>query len=326
MRLAVLVLYVGILVGPPVVAGEDPLPPRTHHGWGWLVEKLVADSLDGARVTRVFDDPRLGPFTGLEFSLAPHEPHSLYRRFLQAASIAAARRCRAAHAAVLEAAERSSGVPANVVAAILHVETGCGRSTGSSMVLRGLARLAMANEPATVGENVARIAGGCSSDSSVVAAVKARAKYLEDTFYPEVRAVFVLADQLGVDPVDLRGSASGAIGCPQFLPSSYLRYGVDGGGDGRVDPYDVADAAASCANYLAAHGWQGNLSERARRAVIWQYNRSDAYVDTVLRLARAVDVRGGRQPAAVCAPAAKHRRARARVARHTPPGPRHQSH
>ena len=324
MRLALLVLCLGMLVGPPV-AGEDTLPARTHWGWGWLVEKLVADGLDRERVTRVFDDPRLGPFTGLEFSLAPREPHSLYRRFLQAASVAAARRCRAAHASVLEAAERASGVPASVVAAILHVETGCGRNTGSSVVLRGLARLAMANEPATVDENVARIASTCPPEPAVAAAVRARAKYLEDTFYPEVRAAFALAGQLGVDPLDLRGSASGAIGCPQFLPSSYLRYGVDGGGDGRIDPYDVADAAASCANFLAAHGWQGNLSERARRTVLWQYNRSDAYVDTVLRLARAMDGGGSGKPAAVCAPVAKRRRARARVARNTPPGPRPQS-
>ena len=131
--------------------------------------------------------------------------------------------------------------------------------------------------------------------------------------------------QLGVDPLDLRGSASGAIGCPQFLPSSYLRYGVDGGGDGRIDPYDVADAAASCANFLAAHGWQANLSERARRTVLWQYNRSDAYVDTVLRLARAMDGGGSGQPAGVCAPVAKRRRAGARVARQTPAAPRRQS-
>ena len=146
--------------------------------------------------------------------------------------------------------------------------------------------------------------------------MRARAKYLEDTFYPEVRAAFALAGQLGVDPLDLRGSASGAIGCPQFLPSSYLRYGIDGGGDGRIDPYDVADAAASCANFLAAHGWQGNLSERARRTVLWQYNRSDAYVDTVLRLARAMDGGGSGKPAAVCAPVA-NRRTGARVARQT---------
>src|SRR5437899_9036601 len=77
MKLAFLVLCFGILVGPPVVAGEDAVPPRTHQGWGWLVEKLVADGLDRERVTHVFDDPRLGAFTGLEFSLAPREPHSL---------------------------------------------------------------------------------------------------------------------------------------------------------------------------------------------------------------------------------------------------------
>src|SRR5262249_38679370 len=77
---------------------------------------------------------------------------------------------------------------------------------------------------------------------------------LEDRFYPEVRATFALADRLGIDPLALRGSGSGAFGYPQFLPTNYLRYGTDGDGDGVVDLYDSRDAAASCANYLAAQG------------------------------------------------------------------------
>jgi hypothetical protein len=119
--------------------------------------------------------------------------------------------------------------------------------------------------------------------------VKARAQYLEDTFYPEVRAVFELSDRLAVDPLELRGSGSGAFGYAQFLPTSYLRFGKDGSGDGRVDLFDMSDASASCANYLAAQGWRKGLSQRERRSVIWRYNRSDAYVSTVLTLARNLD-------------------------------------
>jgi membrane-bound lytic murein transglycosylase B len=119
--------------------------------------------------------------------------------------------------------------------------------------------------------------------------VRARARYLYDTFYPEVRAVFALASRLGTDPLAIRGSGSGAFGAPQFLPTSYFRHGVDGDGDGRVDLDDPADAAISCASYLRGAGWRPGLSAAGRRRVIWGYNHSDAYIDTVLALASAID-------------------------------------
>src|SRR6185369_13282950 len=108
---------------------------------------------------------------------------------------------------------------------------------------------------------------------------------LEGVFYPEVLAMFGLADRTGVDPLDVRGSGSGAFGLPQFLPSSYLRFGVDGDADGRVSLYDPADAIASAANYLAHHGWRPGISRAEQRQVIWTYNHSDPYIDTVLALA-----------------------------------------
>ena len=209
----------------------------------------------------------------------------MYRAVLSRRSVAQARACAGEYADAFLAAQRASGVPAELLAAILHVETRCGRSTGESLVLFGLARLAMANEPANLEANLARRAVAGSVDPKLAARVRARAAKLDEMFYPEVRAVFTLADVEGVDPLEIRGSGSGAFGDPQFLPTSYLRFGTDGDGDGRIDLYDVADAAASAATYLASHGWQGELSREARRRVIWHYNRSEAYIDAVLGLA-----------------------------------------
>jgi membrane-bound lytic murein transglycosylase B len=258
-----------------------------HRGWAYLIDKLVSDGLPRDRVLRVFEDPRMPPFDGLGFSVSPREPHSMYRGFLSASSITAARRCRTEHAEILETAEQAHGVPASVVAAVLFVETGCGRNTGGSLVVHRLARLAMANEPVNLEENIDRL---CTAGDGVAEErVRARARYLEDTFYPEVRAAFELADRMGIDPLGLRGSPSGAIGVPQFLPSNYFRYGIDGDADGRVDLFDSGDAAASCANYLASHGWRADLTESGRRAVMHRYNRSDAYVDAVLALARWIE-------------------------------------
>ncbi len=274
-----LVLLVLLATATGVLAGTG-----AEKGWGPLIERLVADGLPRERVEQVFADPRMPPFTGIEFSgRTPREPLSRYRGFLRPAGVAAARRCLAAHARAFEAAA-TRGVPASLLAAIMTIESACGRSTGTNRVLYRLARLAMANEPGNVAENLARLAGTVDP-----ARVAARARYLEATFYPEVRAAFAMADRLGVDPLELRGSEAGAFGYPQFLPRNYLESGVDGDGDGRVSLFDDFDAAASCANFLVQHGWRPELGTSARRGVLWEYNRSDAYVDTVLALAHRLE-------------------------------------
>lgn len=255
------------------------------------MEKLVADGVDRREVVAAFDDPRVPAFTGLEFSARrPTESKAMYRSFLRGPSISAARRCRLQHAAAFERAERMHGVSADVVAAILHVETHCGQNTGNSIVLYRLARLAMANEPENVRRNLARLTAEADEyDPDLDSKVRQRGRYLEDTFYPEVRAMFDLAHRLDVDPLDVRGSAAGAFGYPQFLPSSFLTYGADGDGDGRISLYDVDDAAVSCARYLHGFGWQDGLSDKAKRQVVWHYNHSEAYIDAVLGLAARMD-------------------------------------
>jgi membrane-bound lytic murein transglycosylase B len=262
-----------------------------QRGWGYLIERLAGDGLDRTWVATVFADPRFEPFTGLPFGLAPREPRSLYRGFLKSSSIASARRCKVEHRGDLLAAERQYGVPSGLLTAIIYVETSCGRNTGKNLILPRLARLAMANEPANLAGNLARLAAQSTRGRDVAAAraVRERAHYLEATFYPEVRSAFQLAERLHVDPLSIRGSGSGAFGIPQFLPTSYLRFAVDGNGNGTVSLYEPADAIASCANYLRSHGWHEGLSLRSQRQVIWTYNHSPVYIDVVLALASRVD-------------------------------------
>jgi membrane-bound lytic murein transglycosylase B len=255
-------------------------------GWDYLIDKLVADGVPRDRVVRTFSDPRMPAFDGLPFGLDPREPTARYRNFRTEAAAQAARRCYYEHADVLRAAEAKHGVPGSVVAAIMYVETGCGRNVGTSRILHRLARLAMANEPANLRWNIERHG---ADDPVTVERVRARARYLEDTFYPEVLATFGVADRLQCDPLDIRGSGSGAFGNPQFLPTSYLKHGHDADGDGYVDLFSIPDAASSCARYLASFGWTPTSTDAEKRRVIWHYNRSDAYVDTVLLLANRID-------------------------------------
>jgi membrane-bound lytic murein transglycosylase B len=284
-----------VLLAAGMAGAVEPIPSSAwdraqRRGWGYLVEKLAADGFDRQRVSLVFADDRVPPFSGLRFSLQPREPRSLYRGFLTSSSVAQARTCRARYGDALAEAEQRHGVPASVVAAILHVETACGRNTGSNRILPALARLAMAAEPANLAVNIEAHTGVAYPASAGDAqATVARAQRLEDMFYPEVRATLEIAERMNLDPLEIRGSGSGAFGMPQFLPTSYLRYGRDGNGDGRVSLYDPEDAIFSCAAYLEGHGWRQGLSLREKREVIWHYNHSPAYVDTVLSLATRIE-------------------------------------
>jgi membrane-bound lytic murein transglycosylase B len=285
-------LAAALLVVGAVAAQAASGPPCSRlatgdaRTWAYVIDKLADDGLDCQRVLRVFSDPRFPPFDGLSFSLVPGESRAPYRKLLSASSVASARRCYYENHRALRAAERRHGVPAGVVAAIVHVESACGRNTGSSRILPRLARLAMANDPANLHSNVRRHTAGRhgAAREDVERRTRARAVVLEEMFYPEVRATFVIADKGRFDPLEMRGSYAGAFGIPQFLPTSYLLHGEDGNGDGYVSLYDHDDAIASCAKYLAAHGWKPGMSSAEKRKVVWEYNHSDAYIDTVLAL------------------------------------------
>ena len=272
-------------------------------GWIWMVDKLAADGISRDRAARAFADSRMPGFDGLSFGLNPRESHFMYRNFLKASSVAAAERCAERHAPDLIAAQQLHGVDASVVAAIMHVETHCGRNTGNSMVLHRLARLAMANEPRNVARNLARNTDKHGEiDPELAERVRSRARYLEGIFYPQVVATFEIARQERIDPITMRGSAAGAFGYVQFLPMNFVAFGTDGNGNGRVSLYEPADAAASCARFLASYGWKPGISREKRRQIIWHYNRSDAYIDTVLGLADRIEASGvlaaGRKPEA----------------------------
>jgi membrane-bound lytic murein transglycosylase B len=281
-------LLVGVLAAfaAPALAADDEAI-ATRNGWRYLVDKLAADGIPRAHAAAAFADPRIPAFDGLGFSLDPRESRARYRLLRSPASVRAARQCRMRYAEAFQAAEEREGVPASVVAAIVHVESACGRTTGRDNVLHRLARLAMANEPGNLAMNVRRHAGD-PPDPAIAARVRERGAYLERTFYPEVRGLFTIAEQQRLDPLAMQGSGAGAFGYPQFLPTSYLRYGTDGDGDGRVSLYDMHDAAASCARFLRQNGWRSGLTPAEQRRVLWQYNRSEAYIDTILGLQRAI--------------------------------------
>lgn len=134
------------------------------------------------------------------------------------------------HQAALERAEQVFGVPPEVVAAIIGIETRYGRVKGNHPVLESLATLGFFHPTR------------------------------REFFKRELMAFLEIAHQQGQDPNALEGSYAGAMGYPQFIPSSYQAYAIDFDDDGLRDLWDnPVDAIGSVANYLAEHGWQKNL-------------------------------------------------------------------
>ena len=131
------------------------------------------------------------------------------------------------HRRALARAERRYGVPAEYIVAIIGVETFYGRNAGRWRVVDALTTLAF-DYPA-------------------------RASY----FRSELEQYLLLSRDTGADVFSVRGSYAGAIGIPQFMPSSTRRFAVDFDGSGAVDLRgSPADAIGSVANFLKEHGWE----------------------------------------------------------------------
>jgi membrane-bound lytic murein transglycosylase B len=143
------------------------------------------------------------------------------------------------HGATLERAEAKFGVPAHIVVGIVGVETFYGRVLGTHRVLDALATLAF----------------------DFPMGRRDRTPF----FRSELEAFLLWCQREGRDPGDVRGSYAGAMGWPQFMPSSILKYAVDFDGDGRIDlHHSMPDVIGSVANYMAAFGWQRGLPTHFR--------------------------------------------------------------
>jgi membrane-bound lytic murein transglycosylase B len=131
------------------------------------------------------------------------------------------------HNESLSRAQALYGVPAQVIVAIIGIETFYGRVMGNYRLVDALTTLAF-DYPRR-----------------------------GDFFKEELRALLLISQEEHTNPFEWRGSFAGALGFPQFMPSSYRRYGIDFDHDGKVDLlHSPDDAIGSVAYFLREHGWQ----------------------------------------------------------------------
>ena len=152
-------------------------------------------------------------------------------RFIEPRRLAAGVAFWGANDSWLMRAQERYGVPPSVVVGIIGVETFFGQHMGRFRVIDALSTLAF----------------------DFPAGRRDRSAFFRD----ELGQFLLLAQREGLDPLGVLGSYAGAMGLPQFMPSSRLKYAVDFDGDGRIDLHASApDAIGSVAHYLAEFGWQ----------------------------------------------------------------------
>jgi membrane-bound lytic murein transglycosylase B len=155
-------------------------------------------------------------------------------RFIEPVRIQAGMRFWLQHRDTLERAERDYGVPAAIIVGIIGVETLYGQNTGNFRVVDALGTLAFHFPQA-----------------------HPRAADRQAFFRSELEQFLQLTSRSGADPLAIRGSYAGALGLPQFMPSSWAKFAVDFDGDRRIDLFgSPADAIGSVANYFKAFQWQ----------------------------------------------------------------------
>ena len=224
-----------------LVALATPVPARARSLYlgrpevqQFIDELAAAHGFDRARLERWLRDARYS--TSVERLMQPPIPFGQrnwldYRqRYLEPTRIQAGVEFWKAHRGALARAEEQFGVPAEIIVAIIGVETYFGRITGNFRTLDVFTTLTF--------------------------------DYLRraDFYRAEFIEFLLLAREQQRDPVSYRGSFAGAIGLPQFMPGSIRRWGVDFDGDGRIDLLSSpTDAIGSVANFLVGHGWQRDL-------------------------------------------------------------------
>lgn len=237
------ILGSSVLVGTAPAAAQAPTRPQIEAQFrGWLEKQIWPDARSRGVSRATFAKAFAG--VGLDWSLPDLSPPGSARKgpriqwqaeFLSPAPYFSEKRLqfleRIGRALIgkwgktLNAVERRYGVPKEIIVAIWGRESAFGRAALPKPAVRTLATMAFMSRR-------------------------------REMFYPELIATLEILQGGHIPLSRMAGSIAGALGQPQFLPSSYLSYAIDFDGDGRRDIWrSVPDTLASIANYLNRHGW-----------------------------------------------------------------------
>ena len=300
---AALALALICLLGGPLLAADNtvaavatpaedaPVPPvaTPHSGFSSeeiepLLQALEQLGFKRHAIADVFYDRRLRRLDRVvTFNAMNPDSEDIYAQFTEPFAMRLARRFLRKHRPHLEAVEAQYGGPKEILVGILLGETQFGNAKLPYRVLEVFTTLAVEGQPGSVDRHFARMRDAHPEVEKEWLASRLVKK--AEFAFQELVAVLSMFRENAAHIYDVRGSYAGAIGMPQFLPSSYLRWAVDGNGDGQVDLNNLDDVLPSIANYLREHGWTPDAQFEQQWRSVWRYNNSTNYTRTIFEIA-----------------------------------------
>lgn len=263
-----------------IEAGSETVKQSLFNG---VKQRLIKDGFSTESVESIYSNPKVSlEIKGVSLFFVHSESRLNYEQFLSQKAINNAAAYIQNHQSELADAEAKYGVDKTVITAIMLVETRLGTYLGDRSVINILSTMSELSESS----NKERLWNFLSDNKKRITRQTFDKKVASKSewAYRELKAFIKYTKREGMNPADIKGSYAGALGIAQFMPSNALSLAKDGNMDDKIDLFDHADAIHSIANYLKQHGWKPGLTREQAHKVLYRYNHSDPYVETLLKI------------------------------------------
>lgn len=258
-----------------------------------LMQRLTQDGFDSEFLSNLLMDARaeLDPSLMI-LSLESRETLNSYAQFLTPEAILFSKKFLRRNRKILRKAETRFDVEKEVMVAILLVESRFGENIGKYRLIPTLASIALMDSPDHLQKNY-EILRDRDPDLSYER-LEGISRRKANRAYHELKCFLNIIRYEKIDPLEVYGSYAGALGMAQFMPSSYLSYALNQ--ESFENWLNSKEAAIfSIGNYLRSHGWRKGLPAKRKKKILWYYNRSKPYGDTILQIANKIEVNPNKQ-------------------------------
>ncbi|MCD6225082.1 MAG: lytic murein transglycosylase [Deltaproteobacteria bacterium] len=283
--LGMLCVYLSVVIFAPALVYAETIKDKTK-SFESLEKRLVRDGFDKKKIAGIYNNKNVRfNLKSVSLFFMHNEANLNYNAFLAKKHIKQAKKYQQQHFETLDRVQKKFDADKNIITAIILVETKLGTNTGHSSVINTLSTMA------SLSDRKARnlLWKSIPADKRLLPEkFKKKALRKSRWAYKELKAFIKYTSRENIRPDTIYGSYAGAVGIAQFMPSNILSLAIDGNNDGKVDLFNHADAIFSIANYLNYSGWHPEIDKKNAFKVIYRYNHSKYYVNTILKIANSL--------------------------------------